>query len=112
MAALLGLLTALGANVARAADEAQMPEVAKGCASCHQKGGQPALIGWPYLAGMEKARLVEILQGHRASRVPDSTMDKIAAGLTDNEIDAVADYFSKLERTDPPPLPIPGDTPE
>jgi cytochrome c553 len=110
--ALLCLLTALAANITRAADETEVPKVAKGCASCHHKEGLPAVPGWPYLAGMEKSRLVEILQGHRASLVPDSTMDKISAELTDSEIDAVADYFSKLERTDPPPFPTLGDTPE
>jgi cytochrome c553 len=109
---LLCLLTVLGTNVARAADDTEMPEVAKGCANCHHKEGQPALVGWPYLAGMEKAKLVDILRGHRDNLVPDSTMDKIAASLTDSEIDAVADYFSKLDRTDPPPFPTLDDTPK
>jgi cytochrome c553 len=74
--------------------------------------GLPARPGWPYLAGMEKMRLVDILRGHRNNLVPDSTMDQVATQLTDSEIDTVADYFSKLDRTDPPPFPTLEPAPE
>ncbi|WP_020682718.1 c-type cytochrome [Marinobacterium rhizophilum] len=110
--ALLCLLGAVGGNGAGAEDETEVPQVAQGCAACHQREGVPAMPGWPYLAGMEKTRLVDILRGHRDNLVPGSTMDQVATMLTDREIDAVADYFSKLDRTDPPPFPALQPAPE
>ncbi len=106
------LVVAADGNSALAADEAEVPDVVTGCAACHRKEGLPALPGAPYLAGMEKSRLVDTLRGHRNSLVPDSTMHQVAAGLSDSDIDAVADYFSKLDRTDPPPFSIKNGTAE
>ncbi|GGO80427.1 hypothetical protein GCM10011348_17060 [Marinobacterium nitratireducens] len=82
----------------------EVPAAVAGCVECHQAQGLPGMPGWPRLAGMERSAIVEILRGHRDRLIPDSTMDKVAAYLDDAQIDAAADYFSRIEPGDPSPF--------
>lgn len=98
----LTLFTPMSRTVAQ--DHADVPDAVAGCVQCHHEEGLPGLPGYPRLAGMDKSAIIEILKGHRDSQVPDSTMDKIAAGLDDDQIEAAAEYFSGLAPSDPPPF--------
>lgn len=100
---LLLCLLAAG-NIAAAGEAPEPPQAVAGCSACHLKEGIPAQPGWPFLAGMAKADIVERLRGHRARLIPDSTMSKVAAGLSDDEIEQAADYYSRLEPSNPPPV--------
>lgn len=71
------------------------------CAECHTTRGQAAFPGWPAIAGMEKSEIIGKLEGHREGMVPDSTMSQVAFDMSDREIEAVAEYFSKLEPAEP-----------
>ncbi|NVK44185.1 MAG: hypothetical protein HWE39_23335 [Oceanospirillaceae bacterium] len=84
--------------------ENELPAAVAGCVECHRAQGVPGLPGWPRLAGMDRSAIVDILRGHRDRLVPDSTMDKVASTLDDAQIDAAADYYSRLEPSDPPPF--------
>ncbi len=66
------------------------------CSLCHSSAGLPGMAGWPAIAGMEKQLIIGKLKEHRAGIVEDSTMKKVASDLSDEDINAVAEYFSKL----------------
>ncbi|MGR8932336.1 MAG: c-type cytochrome [Gammaproteobacteria bacterium] len=78
------------------ADELDTGSLIARCAVCHTKEGLAGIPDWPAIAGMKKEFIVGKLKGHRAGLVNDSTMKKVAHDLTDAQIDAVADHFSKM----------------
>lgn len=66
------------------------------CITCHQKSGQvtggvPAIVGWP--ADQFIAVMQDYKKGHRDNQV----MRSIAAPLSDDDIAALAAYFSGLK---------------
>ncbi len=69
------------------------------CASCHGTSGQGLPDLFPRLAGQHASYLAEQLRQFRAgsrSSDPKAMMRKLAAGLSDREIDAVSSYASLL----------------
>jgi cytochrome c553 len=67
--------------------------LAAACANCHGTNGmsQP---GMPNLAAQQRAYLVQQMQDFRAGKRPATIMHQIAKGYTDEQIDALATYFS------------------
>lgn len=68
-------------------------DLAAACANCHGTNGASA-HGMPYLAGQSKGYIVERMQEFRAGRRPATIMHQIAKGYTDEQIEALASYFS------------------
>ena len=68
------------------------------CARCHGEEGNEAFPGWPPIASMEKAEIIGKLKGHRDGDIFDSTMAKVTFDLTDQQIEAVADYYANLRQ--------------
>jgi cytochrome c len=73
---------------------------AKGCATCHGVAGvSPAPI-WPNVAGQHKQYLVaqmkDIKSGKRNNGM-SITMQGIVAGVSEDEIEKIADWLSKLK---------------
>lgn len=66
------------------------------CSLCHSSAGLPGIPGWPAIAGMDKKLIAGKLKGHRAGIIKDSTMKKVTSDLSDEDINTVAEYFSKL----------------
>ena len=67
------------------------------CSACHGNGGAGGSRDGPALAGQHRDYLVATLQAYKnGTRANDvySRMRLIAASLTDDEIDALAEYFS------------------
>ena len=67
------------------------------CNVCHGNGGAGTMRDGPALAGQHRDYLVNALQDYKnGTRANDvySRMRFIAAALTDDEIDALAEYFS------------------
>lgn len=67
------------------------------CISCHGDQGQGnAAAGYPYLAGQPADYLVKQLQDFASERRENPVMQPFASALSEDEIRAVADYFSRL----------------
>ena len=67
--------------------------LAAACANCHGTNGM-SQQGMPYLAGQQRAYLVQQMQDFRAGKRPATIMHQIAKGYTDEQIDALSAYFS------------------
>jgi len=67
--------------------------LAAACASCHGTHGV-SLQGMPSLAGQQRAYLVQQMQDFKTGKRPATVMHQLAKGYTDEQIDALAAYFS------------------
>lgn len=67
------------------------------CASCHGTEGKSETIT-PYIAGMGKTTLYQILLDYKHGKREGTIMQKHAKGFTDDELEQVAYYFSKVKR--------------
>jgi cytochrome subunit of sulfide dehydrogenase len=68
-------------------------DLAAACANCHGTDGA-SVQGMPYLAGQSRAYLIERMHEFKAGKRPATVMHQIARGYTDDQIEALADYFS------------------
>jgi cytochrome c553 len=68
--------------------------LAANCANCHGTTGN-AKGAMPSLAGREKSFIVEQMKAFRDGKRPATIMHQLAKGYTDQQIDMVADYFSR-----------------
>jgi cytochrome subunit of sulfide dehydrogenase len=77
-------------SAARAGDA---PSAAASCSGCH-----PAKLAVdtpvPRLAGQDAAAMTAALQAYRGGRRSGTVMDRIAKGFSDDEIKAIAAWFS------------------
>lgn len=98
-AALLGALAAPGLA---AADQPifDAKVLAAACANCHGTDGRsPGSI--PSIAGRPEAILKQQLQAFKSDTPPAGTtvMNRLAKGLSDQQIDALAQHFSQISRS-------------
>lgn len=78
-----------------AADTPTTPMIAEGCAGCHGQAGSG--VGQvPRIAGYNRAEFIHVWQEFRDNERPATIMGRIARGYTDDEVAALADYFSSL----------------
>ena len=70
------------------------------CTTCHGVGGKQPIVGtYPKLAGQNKDYLVahfKDIQNGARDNGQTAAMKGIVAGVSDQEIEAIADYLSKL----------------
>jgi cytochrome c553 len=92
---LLTLISSLPA-VSYAGDAAAGKEKAAACAACHGAEGVSPMDAWPNLAGQKPGYLVKQMKAFRDGDRKDPMMAPMAAGLTDEDIDNLAAYFSGL----------------
>ncbi len=67
--------------------------LAAACANCHGTNGV-SQQGMPNLAGQQRTYLVQQMQDFRAGKRSATIMHQIAKGYTDEQIEALAAYFS------------------
>lgn len=67
------------------------------CASCHGTDGRSVTIT-PYIAGMGKATMYQILLDYKNGKKVGTMMQKHVKGFTDEELEQVSYYFSKVKR--------------
>jgi cytochrome c553 len=67
--------------------------LAAACANCHGTNGL-SQQGMPSLAGQQRAYLAQQMQDFRSGKRPATIMHQLAKGYTDEQIDALAVYFS------------------
>ena len=68
------------------------------CAACHGANGNSTNPMYPTLAGQNARYIYLQLQDFQAGRRHDPQMEPIAATLTREEMQALADYFSKQKQ--------------
>ena len=78
-----------------AADEGEKTAFKHHCVTCHGYYGKSNASRYPNLAGQNAPYLVSRLKYFRAEEEPGNQMNAQAVLLTDEEIDLLADYFSK-----------------
>ncbi len=99
------LFTALSAAAAAAADDAprlRQRALAANCAHCHGTDGR-AVAGEaiPALAGQPRDRLLELLLAFRSGQRPATVMHQISRGYTPQQLDDLAEFFSRQTVADP-----------
>jgi len=66
------------------------------CASCHGTDGQAAPgSAFPPLAGRPRGAVAQLLVQFRDGRRPATVMQQIAKGFTDEELQALDEYFAR-----------------
>jgi cytochrome c553 len=68
--------------------------VAANCANCHGTSGV-AQGAMPSIAGKEKAYIVEQMKAFRDGKRSATIMHQLAKGYTDQQIELIADHFSR-----------------
>lgn len=95
IAAVLALSVGRPANAQQATPPP--PEIADKvqlCASCHGADGKPVVEKVPIIFGQHMFYLLTELKDYRAGRRANEIMAPIAAGLSDDEMKALATYFA------------------
>lgn len=99
--ALVGALAIGASSMAFAADEkplmsgASASMLANTCAGCHGTHGASAGPATPSIGGMSAVYFEEIMQDFKSGEVKSTIMGRIAAGYSEEEIKAMADFYSK-----------------
>jgi len=78
---------------AQDADSILGRNLAAACANCHGTNGV-SQRGMPMLAGQQRAYFVQQMQDFKAGKRPATIMHQIAKGYSDEQIEALAAYFS------------------
>jgi cytochrome c553 len=89
VAAAIGALSIAVAVVA----SAEPPAGAVSCSGCHPASAK-VTSPVPRLAGQDRAAIVRAMQDFRSGQRAGTVMDRIAKGFTDDEIQALADWFA------------------
>ena len=82
--------TVLAAAPAPAADPQLL---ASSCSGCHAESAK-LTTAIPRIRGLPAAVIVEAMHSFRSGLRPATVMDRIAKGITDDEIKQLAEYFS------------------
>ena len=82
---------------ASAADDQAARSLAANCTGCHGPSGNSA-GAIPTIAGLQKAYIVTAMQEFKAGTRQATVMHQHAKGYTDQEVEILADYFSKQKR--------------
>jgi len=69
--------------------------LANPCAGCHGPGGV-SIGAIPSIHGYPKEVIVSAMMAFRDGSRPQTVMAEIASGYTEEEIDAIGNYFSEL----------------
>lgn len=95
------LLAGIGAVLSLSvAAETAVPEKATVCAACHGQGGaKPILPDYPVLAGQYANYLAQALHQYKDGKRKNPVMAAQSATLSDDEIKALAQYFSEQPST-------------
>ncbi|MEN8178571.1 MAG: c-type cytochrome [Pseudomonadota bacterium] len=100
--ALLGALVISASSAAFAADDkkplmtgASATMLSNTCAGCHGTYGASAGPATPSLGGISNDYFIETMQGFANGEIKSTIMGRIAKGYSEEEITAMAGYFSK-----------------
>jgi cytochrome c553 len=87
----------LGSSLTMATVSADnVPVKSKMCAGCHGVNGISPSPTIPNLAGQKRAYLIREINDYRSGDRTDPMMSKVAKALNDDDVEELAEYFSKL----------------
>jgi cytochrome subunit of sulfide dehydrogenase len=89
------LLASVLAAPVSAADSEDGRNLAATCAACHGTFGKSQGAAMPNLAGQHKDYLIKQMQEFKSGERPATVMHQLAKGFSDEQIAAMAEYFSK-----------------
>ena len=89
------LLSTTSAMAQTSPSDLHIRVLAASCAACHGTNGV-SVSGRPNLAGMPAAQFQSRMMAFRTSKADNDVMTQHARGLTTDEIDRLAAYFSAL----------------
>lgn len=95
------LLAGTAAQMAIAQDSAalHMRGLAATCANCHGTDGRTTEgSAIPSLVGMPKSYMVMQMKAFKEGTRPATVMHQISKGITDQQIDSIANYFAATKR--------------
>lgn len=92
------ILAALAAVPAHAQDSPAARSLAATCAACHGTDGRSATKEVVALAGLPREHIASRMRAFRDGTRPATIMHQIAKGYSDQQIDLMADYFSRRPR--------------
>ncbi|HXY58177.1 MAG TPA: cytochrome c [Methylocystis sp.] len=90
------LVFSLGFSMASALDRGELADMIAQCAACHGDEGIAKDVEIPNLAGQHDRYLVQQLQNFRSGKRPHKEMRYMSRHITDEEIEALAQYYSNL----------------
>jgi cytochrome subunit of sulfide dehydrogenase len=95
---LLGMLAAAATTISlpAAAQSADGRLLASGCFQCHGTDGVKG--GFGTLAGVEKKDMLDKLNDMRRKPARENIMNAHARGYTNEQLNLIADYFSRLPK--------------
>jgi len=96
VAIVFSLTLALSGSAYADAAAGQSTYSAKGCIGCHGAGGKSPVPTYPSLKGKGAAFVRKTLADFRSGARKDPIMKKMAEGLSDDDIDNLADYIGSL----------------
>ena len=93
------LALTLGFSATARADTAagQSTYAARGCIGCHGAGGVSVVTTYPSLKGRSADFIRKSLTEFRSGARKEPVMNAMAAGLSDAEIENLADYIDSLK---------------
>lgn len=65
------------------------------CSACHGTNGAEFNEAMPPLAGMDKNNFIKLMKAYRENKFPSIVMHDVAHVFSDEEIEAMADFFAK-----------------
>jgi len=71
-------------------------EIAQTCVACHGAKGISSADIYPHLAGQHASYLVQALKDYKSGKRDNQIMQPMAAGLTEAEMEAVAEYYASM----------------
>lgn len=95
-AAVAAALALAGTGAAKAQMAAEL--LASNCYICHGPAGQSS-GDIPKLSDLPAAKIAEKVHAFKADKAPSTIMGRIAKGYTDPQIDEIAAYIAKLNRS-------------
>lgn len=91
---LVAVLMSFMASVSYADDHRNVALLASSCAACHGTNGH-SVGGTPSLAGLEPLHFIEQMKQFVDASRKSTVMFHHASGLTENEVELLAEYFSR-----------------
>ena len=67
------------------------------CAACHGADGNSQITIYPKLAGQYKNYLINTLSSYKSGSRKNAIMNGFAAGLSDEDIEDLSEYFSRQD---------------
>lgn len=95
----LGACALILSNAGHAAPDAPIATgkmLGNTCAACHGTFGKSSDEYMPPLAGIDRQQLARAMRDYRDDRRASVVMNRIAKGYNDREIEAIAEYFSRI----------------